>query len=231
MREYEDAELLARGMIEIASEFGLRAEALMTRMDVPLGRTVGHALEVRESIALLKGEETDERLVEVVTSLAARMLVLTGLAEGDAEAQARVQTALSSGAALERFRANVEAQGGDPHVVDDPSLLPAAPVRHEIAAPADGWLADLPAREVGYALIEIGGGRRAKGDAIDRAVGFELSRRPGEEVAAGDPWCVVHARTEEDAIAAADRLATLAAWSAEPIDLAPVVTRRISEGR
>ena len=231
MREYEDAELLARGMIEIASEFGVRAEALMTRMDVPLGRTVGHALEVKESIALLRGEDNDERLVEVVTSLAERLLVLTGLAKSDAEAERKVTEALSSGAALEKFRANVEAQGGDPHVVDDLSLLPSAPVRHEIEAPGDGWLADLPARQVGYALVEMGGGRRTKGAEIDLAVGFELLRRAGEEVAAGDPWCVVHARAEDDAEIAAGRLTELAVWSEEPVDLPRVVTSRVSTGR
>ena len=231
MREYEDAELLARGMIEIATEFGVRTEALMTRMNVPLGRTVGHAHEVKESIALLRGEETDERLVEVVTSLAERLLVLTGLAGSDAEAERQVQEALSGGAALERFRANVEAQGGDPRVVDDLSLLPSAPVRREIDAPDDGWLADLPARDVGYALVEMGGGRRTKGAEIDLAVGFEFLRRPGEEVAAGDPWCVVHARAEDDAEIAAGRLAELAVWSEEPVDLPRVVTGRISSGR
>ena len=231
MREYEDAELLARAMIEIATEFGVRAEALMTRMDVPLGRTVGHALEVKESIALLRGEDTDERLVEVVTSLAERLLVLTGLARSDAEAESKVTEALSSGAALEKFRANVEAQGGDPHVVDDLSLLPSAPVRREIEAPGDGWLADLPAREVGYALVEMGGGRRTKGAEIDLAVGFEFLRRPGEEVAAGDPWCVVHARADDDADFAAERLAKLAEWSEVPVALRDVVTSRITTGR
>jgi pyrimidine-nucleoside phosphorylase len=231
MRAYEDAELLARGMIEIAGEFGLKAEALMTRMDVPLGRTVGHALEVKESIALLKGEECDDRLVEVVTTLATRLLVLTGLAESDGEAENRVRNALASGAALERFRDNVEAQGGDPHVVDDLSLLPSAPVRREIAAPEDGWLADLPAREVGYALIGIGGGRRKKGAEIDLGVGFELLRGAGDEVSAGEPWCVVHARAEDEAEAAAERLAALAVWSTEPAELPRVVTGRISSGR
>ncbi|HYO46010.1 MAG TPA: thymidine phosphorylase [Gemmatimonadota bacterium] len=231
IRAYEDAELLARGLIEIGAEFGVRVEALMTRMDVPLGRTVGHALEIKESIALLRGEEADERLLEVVTSLAGRMLILTGLEKGEAEATHRVEEALSSGRALELFRDNVEAQGGDPRVTDDPSLLPSAPVRREIQAPADGWLAGLPAREVGYALIEIGGGRRVKGAEIDRAVGFELVRRPGEEVTEGDAWCVVHARKEDDATAAAERLAALAVWSAEPVELPPVVTKRIAEGR
>jgi len=231
MREYEDAELLARGMIEIGAEFGVHVEALLTRMDIPLGRTVGHALEIQESIALLKGEKTDARLVEVVQALAARMVRAVGLAETEDEATERVARALSSGAALERFRANVEAQGGDPRVVDDASLLPSAPVRREIAAPGDGWLAALPAREVGFALAEIGGGRRAKGAEIDRAVGFAFPRRPGERVEAGETWCVVHAASEDDAAAATDRLAALAVWSAEPVELAAVVTRRITEGR
>jgi pyrimidine-nucleoside phosphorylase len=231
IRPYEDAELLARGMIEIGAEFGVRVEALMTRMDAPLGRTIGHALEVKESIALLKGEDVDARLLDVVTSLAERMLVVTGLETEETEAKARVESALSSGLALERFRANVEAQGGDPRVVDDPSQLPSAPVRREVVAPAAGWLAALPAREVGYTLIKIGGGRRVKGAEIDRAVGFELVRRPGEEVAAGDAWCVVHARSEDDATVAAERLSELAVWSEEPVELPPVVTRRIAEGR
>jgi pyrimidine-nucleoside phosphorylase len=231
IRPYEDAELLARGMIEIGAEFGVRVEALMTRMDAPLGRTIGHALEVKESIALLKGEDVDARLLDVVTSLAERMLVVTGLETEETEAKARVESALSSGLALERFRANVEAQGGDPKVTDDPSQLPSAPVRREVVAPAGGWLAALPAREVGYTLIQIGGGRRVKGAEIDRAVGFELVRRHGEEVEAGDAWCVVHARSEDDATVAAERLSELAVWSEEPVELPPVVTRRIAEGR
>ena len=229
MVPYEDAEGLARSMIRIGSEFGVRVEALMTRMDIPLGRTIGHALEIRESIALLRGEAVDERLVDLVTALAERMVVLGGLADG-AEAPKRVQEALASGRALELFRANIEAQGGDPGVTDDPSLLPTAPVRSEVRAPAAGWLAKLPARQVGYALIDLGGGRRTKGEEIDRAVGFELLHRPGEEVAAGEAWCVVHARREDDAAAAAARLSELAEWSEEPVELKPIVTRAISGG-
>jgi pyrimidine-nucleoside phosphorylase len=227
MVAYEDAEALARSMIRIGAEFGVRVQALMTRMDIPLGRTIGHALEIRESIALLRGEPVDERLRDLVTVLAERMLVLGGLADAS-EAGARVEEALASGRALELFRANVEAQGGDPRVVDDLSLLPSAPCRREVRAPADGWLARLPARQVGYALIDLGGGRRTKGAEIDRGVGFELLRRPGEEVAAGDAWCVVHARTEDEAGAAGDRLSELAMWSEAPVKLEPIVTRAIS---
>ncbi len=226
MVAYEDAEGLARSMIRIGAEFDVRVEALMTRMDIPLGRTIGHALEIQESIALLRGEPVDERLRELVTALAERMLVLGGLAEASG-ARARVEEALASGRALELFRANVEAQGGDPGVVDDPSLLPSAPCRREVPAPAACWLARLPAREVGYALIDLGGGRRTKGADIDRAVGFELLRRPGEEVAVGEAWCVVHARTEDEAAVAAERLSELAVWSEEPVELKPIVTREL----
>ena len=227
MVPYEDAEGLARSMIRIGAEFDVRVEALMTRMDMPLGRMIGHALEVRESIALLRGEPVDERLLDLVTALAERMLVLGGLAE-PADAGARVAEALASGHALELFRANVEAQGGDPEVADDLSLLPTAPCRSEVRAPAAGWLAKLPARNVGYALIDLGGGRRIKGEEIDRAVGFELLHRPGEEVAAGETWCVVHARTDDEAASAAERLSHLAEWSEEPVDLKPIVTRAVS---
>jgi pyrimidine-nucleoside phosphorylase len=227
MVAYEDAEVLARSMIRIGVEFGLPVEALMTRMDVPLGRAIGHALEIRESIALLAGEPVDSRLRELVIALAARMVVLGGLA-AEPEAAGRVEEALASGRALELFRANVEAQGGDPRVVDDPSILPAAPCRREVHAPAAGWLAALPSRAVGYALIDLGGGRRTKGEEIDRGVGFELLRRPGEEVGAGEPWCVVHARTDADAARAAERLADLAEWSEEPVAQKPVVTRLIT---
>ena len=227
MVPYEDAEGLARSMIRIGAEFDLPVEALMTRMDIPLGRTIGHALEIAESIALLRGEPVDERLAELVTALAERMLVLGGLAD-ESEAPSRVEDALASGRALELFRANVEAQGGDPRVADDLSLLPSAPCRREVSAPAAGWLAGLPARKVGFALIELGGGRRTKGAEIDRAVGIELLRRPGEEVAAGEAWCVVHARTDDEAEGAATRLSELAVWSEEPVELRPVVTRAIT---
>ena len=153
------------------------------------------------------------------------------MAGTEEDAARQVAEALSSGAALERFRANVEAQGGDPRVADDPSVLSAAPVRREIALDHPYWPAGLPAREVGYALVEIGGGRRAKGAEIDRSVGFELLRGPGERVEAGDSWCVVHAASEADAAAAATRLAGLAVWSPDPVKPASVVTSKIVEGR
>ena len=106
-------------------------------------------------------------------------------------------------------------------------MLPSAPVRRALAAPRSGWLAALPARDVGLALVALGGGRQAKGAEIDRGVGFEFPRRPGERVEAGEAWCVIHARSEADADGAAERLNARATWSEEAVELAAVVTRAI----
>lgn len=228
--ERERAEELAGAMIRVGAEFGVRTEALLTDMDAPLGRAVGHALEVRESIEVLRGEPADTRLVEVTTQLTARLLVLAGVAADDAQARDRVERALADGAALDRFRANVEAQGGDPRVSDDPDLLPRAPVRRTLEAPRDAWLAALPARAVGRALVDLGGGRRVKGEEIDPAVGFELPLAVGDRADRGAPWCVVHARDEAAAERAAETLMSIVQWSEETVEPRPVVTARIGDG-
>jgi pyrimidine-nucleoside phosphorylase len=228
MRRREDATRLAQSLLRISAEFGLRAEALLTDMNAPLGRTVGHALEVKEAMAMLRGEERDPRLAEVVIELATRLLVAASAQPDESSARGIVEDSLASGRALERFRANVEAQGGDTRVIDDPARLPAAPVRRELAAPRAGWISRLLARAVGEELIEIGGGRRMKGERIDPAVGFEFLRGVGARVEAGEPWCVVHARNESDAEAARRRIESLVSWSEDPVEVPPVVTARIA---
>ena len=224
MRRREDAERLAEKLIGIGGEFGLRTVALLTDMNAPLGRTVGHALEVGEALAMLRGEPSDRRLVEVVEGLAVRLLVASGAAPGEEQAAAGVRQSLESGSALERFRRSVEAQGGDPRVVDEPQRLPRAPVRRELTAPRAGWIQRLPAHAVGEELVEIGGGRRVKGQRIDLAVGFEFLRAVGEPVEKGEPWCVVHARTEQDAAGAANRLDSIVEWAESPVERQPVIT-------
>ncbi len=227
MRTPEDGERLARSLIAMAGSFGVRAEALLTDMNAPLGRMVGHALEVKEAIGVLRAGPADPRLLEVVTRLTERLLVLTGVAGGEPEARERIAGALAGGKALERFRENVAAQGGDPRIVDEPERLPAAPVRRPLAAPADACLAALPARAVGQALIELGGGRRVKGDAIDLAVGFEFAGGIGERVERGQPWATIHARDEAEADVAQKELERIVKWSDRPVRVPPVVTARI----
>ena len=226
MRERERAEELARALIDVAADFGVATEALLTDMNEPLGRTVGHGLEVREAIEMLRGEAADPRFEEVVVALTARLLVLSGSAADEESARRAVRAAIDDGSALERFRDGIEAQGGDPRVVDDLDRLPVAPVRRTLEAPREAWLARLPAREVGSTLVRLGGGRRRKGDPIDRAVGFELPLSVGDRVAAGVPWAVIHAGSEEDAGTAERTLEEIVAWSEEPVQTSPVVAGR-----
>jgi pyrimidine-nucleoside phosphorylase len=228
MRRRDEAKRLAETLLRIGAEFGLRAEAVLTDMNAPLGRAVGHALEVKEALAMLRGEESEPRLAEISTELAVRLLIATGAEADEGSARAGVEEALTAGRALDRFRANVEAQGGDPRVIDDPSRLPVAPVRVELAAPRAGWIARLPARAVGEELVEIGGGRRVKGERIDLAVGFEFVRAVGQRVEASEPWCVIHARDASDAEGARRRLESIVGWSDAPVQLPPAVTARIS---
>lgn len=228
MRERERAERLALGLVQVASEFGVVAEASITDMDEPLGRNVGHTLEVKESIAMLAGEPVDPRLASVVKSLSGRLLVLAGTSCDEEDARGRIDAVLEQGSALERFRDNVEAQGGDPKIVEDPDRLGEAPVRWRIEARRDAWLAALPARAVGMALVDLGGGRRVKGDPIDRTVGFELPFSVGDRVSRGEVWAVVHAASEEAARAAAEELESVAEWSEEPVESGSVVIARVT---
>ena len=227
LRERGRAEELARSMIEVGVSFGVRTEALLTDMENPLGRTVGHALELREAIEVLRGEDPEPRLLEVTTALAERLLVLTGAAPGEDEARRAVHEALR-GPAFDRFLAMVRAQEGDPAPIEDTDQLPRAPVRLELTAPAGAFLAGLPARRVGRLLVELGGGRRVKGDEIDRSVGFVFPRALGDRLEPGEPWAIVHARDGAGAEKARAVLESIVEWSEEPVVPRPAITARIS---
>jgi pyrimidine-nucleoside phosphorylase len=229
LHERNRAEELARAMIAVATAFGVPAEALLTDMEIPLGRTVGHALEVREAIQVMRGVDPDSRLVAVTTGLAERLLVLTTLAADEGEARSMATRALEGGGALDRFRAMVEAQGGDPRVIDEPERrLSVAPERLELEAPRDAVLARLPARRVGRLLVELGGGRRVKDDAIDHGVGLVFPHPVGARLPKGETWAVIHARREADTKMARQVLESIVGWSEEPVERPPVVTTSIS---
>lgn len=221
----EDAEALARTMVDLAAAEGVTAAALLTRMDAPLGRMVGNALEVREAIECLRGEGPAD-LREVTLALAAEMLVLGGIERDADAARTRLEGLLDDGRALERFRRLVEAQSGDPRVVDDPDRLPAAPVRREVAAPGAG-IVDIDARGVGLAAVALGAGRRKTEDDVDPRVGFEFHVRAGEAVEAGAPLVTIHAADERAA-----RSAALAVEDAVALDdagsPAPLILSRIA---
>jgi len=189
---------LARTMVRIGEARGVRCAALLTRMDRPLGSAVGNALETAEAIECLRGDGLPE-LIDITVALVAEMLVLGERFENRDEAASAARAVLASGGALDRFSRLVEAQGGDPAVADDPSLLPAAPLRRTVGAQSAGVVQRIQPRPLGYGVIELGGGRTRLGQDVDAAVGFTLSVSVGDNVEVGDPLGVVHAADEAGA--------------------------------
>jgi pyrimidine-nucleoside phosphorylase len=194
MKNDEDSRRLAESLVAIGQASGVKTEAMITRMDTPLGRTVGNALEVIEAIEVLKGRGPSD-LEAISLALAARMLVLAGSAPNDAGALEGVRHAITSGRALDRFRKIIETQGGDPRVVDDYGRLPAAPERSTIAASRSGYIGRIDAELVGRASVALGAGRDRVEDDVDPAVGIVLKVQPGDAIGAGDPVLELHYRT------------------------------------
>jgi thymidine phosphorylase len=175
MRDRERALDLARTMVALGEEHGVRTRALVTRMDAPLGRAVGNALEVAEAVEALRGEGPAD-LMEVTFALAEHMLELVGL-------EADPRQAIASGRALEVFKRMIKAQGGDP----DARLPEAAHRMEALPAAADGWVTRLDARAVGVAAWRLGAGRARKEDAVSHTAGVRCLAKPGDYVTAGQP--------------------------------------------
>ena len=163
----------------------MRTEALITNMDAPLGREVGNANEVIESIETLKGNGPKD-LEQLSVLLAARMLIVAGMTESEADAEARVRGAMASGAGVEKLRQIIENQGGDPRVVDDYTRLPSTPDRVTVTASGDGFVGALQAEMVGRAAVALGAGRGTLDDVIDHGVGITVLLAPGFPVRRGE---------------------------------------------
>ena len=196
MRNLEEAQKLGRALVRVGQRANVRVSALVTDMDVPLGTTIGNALEVREAIEVLRGEGPADT-VELTVALGAEMLVLGGVVASRPAAKKRIEEAIESGAGLEKFRAMVAAQRGDIRVVDDPSLLPKAPVRKEVLAEADGVVQRCQALTLGRVAMRLGAGRSRADDEIDLAAGIELSVKPGDRVERGQPLAWLHANSRQ----------------------------------
>ncbi len=185
MRTLTDARRLAETLVDIGRAFGLVTRAVLTRHDAPLGRAVGNALEVIECLEVMKGRGPGD-VTELSLELSGRMLIAAGLAATHEEAVRRSRAALESGAALEKFRAIVARQGGDPAVIDDYGRLPAAPERAVVASPSSGWVTGIDAGRIGRASSLLGAGRERVEDAIDPGVGVLIRTAVGEPVKAGE---------------------------------------------
>ena len=229
MSRIEDARALAASMTTIGRALGKPVQAVLTSMDVPLGRTVGNALEVRESVECLKGQGPED-LMEVSLELAAEMLLLGRVATSRDQALDRCRCAIADGSALERFRRVVAAQGGDPRVCDEPEkILPRAACVELVRAERSGSVHALKAWAVGQASMILGAGRRTAEDAIDPAAGIVLKRTVGDRVAAGDVLAEIHFNPPF-AAALPEALAMFRAAvdiGAEPMTRPPLILERL----
>jgi thymidine phosphorylase len=193
MPELDRALELARTMIALGADHGCEVVALLTAMDRPLGRAVGNALETEEAIHALRGEGPSD-LMEVTYALGAEMLVLGCAAKSRDEARRLMEVAISSGKAARKFQEIIEAQGGNPAVVDDPAVLPQANACELYVAPRRGFVAQVEPRAVGRGLIALGGGRTRMEDEVDPTVGFVITAKPGDWVDPGEPLATIFAR-------------------------------------
>jgi len=193
MKTEDDSRRLAESLVAIGNGSGVKTEAVISAMDAPLGRAVGNALEVIECLEVLKGGGPTD-LVDMSIELAARMLVLGKVADDLADADRRARETIRTGAALERFRQIIEAQSGDPHVVDDYSRLPHVPNRHVVEAERPGYVARLDAELIGRASVALGAGRDRVEDPVDPAVGISIRATVRDAVRTGDPLLELHYR-------------------------------------
>jgi thymidine phosphorylase len=196
-------------------------------MDAPLGRMVGNSLEVIESIETLKGNGPPD-LERLSVLLAARMLIVAGVERDGPRAESRVRDALRSGAGVEKLRAVVEFQGGDVKAIDDYRRLPAAPDRHDVPAPASGYVASLHAEHVGRAAVALGAGRAKMDDVVDPGVGIEVLVPLGVQVKAGEPVLRLHHRGGRGLDEASLLLSQSVQISEAPVTAGPLIVDRVA---
>jgi pyrimidine-nucleoside phosphorylase len=228
MPKLADAIGLAQTMIALGERHACPTVALLTDMDAPLGEACGNAVEVAESIAVLKGGGPAD-LREVTLVLAVEMLLIAGVVRDRATARARAEDALMKGTALAKFREIVQAQGGHPGVIDDPdAFLPRAPLRVEFAAERGGVVQRVEPRLIGRAITGLGGGRTHVEDGVDHAVGFVLHVKPGHAVRAGEPLATILARDAATLGAARDALTRAIILGDSAPAARPLVSHRVT---
>ncbi len=201
MKDEASARQLAQMLVRVGNGAGVKTRALLTRMEAPLGTTIGNALEVRESLAILRGEGPPDT-TELTYALGAEMLVLGKVAKTAAEARKKLEAAVRSGAGLDKLRAIIAAQGGDARVVDEPNRLPKARQVTPVVSRRAGFVGGIDSYALGVAAMKLGAGRARAEDAIDPAVGIVLARVVGDEVRRGEPLALVHHNSDATAVLA-----------------------------
>lgn len=196
MKTEDSAVKLAKALVAIGKQAGLKCEAVISDMNQPLGSKIGNTLEIEETLDLLKGKGPKD-LLELVLELGSRMVVMGQQAASLAEARAKLEQTIADGSALARFKAMIKAQHGDPNVVDDYSLMPHAKYQIEYPAQKGGVIAKLTADEIGMASMLMGGGRQKADDQLDYAVGIELHKKIGDSVQKGESIMTIWSNRED----------------------------------
>jgi len=222
MKTLDDARSLADAMLELGRRAERRVVCVLTDMDQPLGHAVGNALEIRETLATLRGEGPDD-FSELVLAAAAHLLTLSDLGIDEQEARERASSAVHDGSALETYERWITAQGGDPAE----EALPTAAVVREVPAPHDGYVQALGAVAIGVAALHLGAGRSTKEDVIDYAVGIRCLKKRGDRVSAGETLAEVHARDDAGVAQAANAVVSAYTFDASPPEARPIVLETI----
>jgi pyrimidine-nucleoside phosphorylase len=194
MKTIEDARELAQMMLELGRHAGREVVCVLTDMDQPLGYAVGNAIEIRETIATLRGDGPTD-FTELVLGASAHLLALSDLEIGEEEGRARAEASVQDSTALAMYERWIVAQGGDPAE----AALPTASVVREVLAPAGGYVRAIGATDIGMAALRLGAGRQTKEDTIDHAVGIRCLSKRGDAVTKGDVLAEVHARNDASA--------------------------------
>ncbi|WP_142415474.1 pyrimidine-nucleoside phosphorylase [Hathewaya massiliensis] len=196
MKTPEDARVLAKEMVKIGKSVGRETVAIISDMDQPLGLAIGNALEVEEAIDTLKGKGPKD-LLELCLILGSHMVVLGGGANSEEEARKMLMKTIESGAALEKLKEFVEAQGGDSNIIENTNLLPKAKFIYEVKSTKSGYVTKIHSEKVGVVAMELGAGRATKESKIDLAVGIVLNKKRGDRVEGGEVLAYIHANNEE----------------------------------
>jgi pyrimidine-nucleoside phosphorylase len=222
MKTVEQARALAETMVDIGRLAELHTVAAITSMEQPLGRAIGNALEMAEAIAILRGEGPQD-VSDLCYHEASELLVMTGSARSLSEAERKVEQVIRSGAAVVKLAEVIAAQGGDARQVEQPELLPTAPVRKMLKAPRTGYIAAIEAEQLGLTSMRLGAGRFKKDEQIDHRTGFILQAKIGDYRKSGDPLVEIHARSEAEADSVRDALLASYTWSDAPVSAPPLL--------
>ncbi|WP_421358457.1 thymidine phosphorylase [Agrobacterium rosae] len=229
MQSPEEAETLARSLVDVANGAGVKTSALLTDMNQPLADAAGNAVEIIHCLDFLRGKKSGTRIETLVFALAAEMLVQTGLVSTLEDGAEKARDALASGAAMDLFGRMVSDLGGPKDFVEKPDrYIKSAPHIVPIMAPQAGWLSSCQTRDLGMVIVELGGGRRKPGDIIDHRVGISNILPLGTKVEEGQPIAMVHAATERAAAQAVSAVLNVYGFSPIPLSETPIIHGRIA---